>query len=169
MTTGGTDAGVMKLVGDAMKHSNTPVVGVSTWGVIKGRQRLSRPSQAYIRERIIDQIKDKNDRAPVDEVKNVGTSDEVTRHYARYKAKSWADPQSLPVDVGTRTTFIEKNSMATLDELGLISHEGRPDLTLGYPYLRTGKVGRGQLGRWSPNHAIDTVLTRRPPQEGGHK
>ena len=33
VTTGGTDAGVMKLVGDAMKHSHTPVLGISSWGV----------------------------------------------------------------------------------------------------------------------------------------
>ena len=152
------------------------MLGVASWGVIKGRQRLARPSQKEIRERIRDQIKDRNDRAPVDSVKNVGTEDMVLKDYARYKAKSWADPQSLPVDVGERVTFCAEGSsdeggsaLLTLDEIGLTSHEGRPNITLKYPYLRTGKIGRGILGRWGPNHAIDTIVTRRIPAKDGKK
>ena len=49
VTTGGTDAGVMKLAGEAMKNSHTPVIGISAWGVVAGRGKLARPSQETIR------------------------------------------------------------------------------------------------------------------------
>ena len=36
-------------------------------------------------------------------------------------------------------------------------------------YLRTGKMGRGILGRWGPNQAVDTIVTRRVPPKDGKK
>ena len=123
--------------------------------------------------RIRDQIKDRNDRAPMDAAKNVGTFDDVLKDYARNKAKSWADPQSLPVDVGERITFLgeagdSQGWTETLDELGLISHEGRPNITMKYPYLRTGKVGRGELGRDEPaaQPSRDSARGPREPHRG---
>ena len=44
-----------------------------------------------------------------------------------------------------------------------MSHEFRPDITIKHPHLRTGKSGRGVLGRWGPNQALDTIVTRRIP------
>jgi hypothetical protein len=171
VTTGGTDAGVMKLAGESMKNSHTPVLGISAWGVIVGRGKLARPSQETIRARIADQITARNDRAPTGDIKNVGSHDAVLRDYALNKAKSWADPQSVPIDIGERLSFLGNqkesadmiNTAQSLESVGLISHEGRPDITIKHPYLRTGKCGRGSLGRWGPNHAIDTIVTRRIP------
>lgn len=34
------------------------------------------------------------------------------------------------------------------------------------PYGRTGMVGRGILGKWGPNHAADTILTRFDKESG---
>jgi len=41
--TGGTDTGVMKLVGEAVRdyQADVPCIGVSTWGVVNGREQLS--------------------------------------------------------------------------------------------------------------------------------
>ena len=104
-----------------------------------------RPSQKQIRGRIRDQIKDRNDRAPLNNLKNIGTDDRVLKDYALNKARSWADPQSLPVDVGERVTFCADNdgasvsngaALMTLSDLGIMSHEGRPDITVKYPYVQ---------------------------------
>ena len=140
-----------QLAGDAMKNSHTPVLGICSWGVITGRAPLTRPSQPEIRARIRDQITERNQRAPSGELKNIGTDEDVLRDYARKKARSWADPQSFPVDIGTRVSFVAEGGDAdkggrTLESLNLIAHDGRPDITLGYPDLRTGKSGRGSLG-----------------------
>ena len=172
VTTGGTDAGVMKLAGEAMKNSHTPVLGISAWGVVAGRGKLARPSQETIRARIADQIASRNDRAPAGDIKNIGTDDVVMHDYSRHKAKSWADPQSVPVDIGERVSFLPPfaggsdsglTNADTLTNLGLMSHESRPDITMKHPHLRTGKSGRGVLGHWGPNQALDTIVTRRIP------
>jgi hypothetical protein len=41
--TGGTDTGVMKLVGEAVRdyQAAVPCIGVSTWGVVNGREQMS--------------------------------------------------------------------------------------------------------------------------------
>ena len=73
VTTGGTDAGVMKAAGNAMKNSLTPVVGISSWGIIKGRAPLSRPAQAIIRKRIRQQIADRNQTVSCHDIATLGT------------------------------------------------------------------------------------------------
>lgn len=43
------------------------------------------------------------------------------------------------------------------------SHMGKYELFDGIPINpsgRTGVKGRGQLGKWGPNHAADPVVTR---------
>lgn len=35
------------------------------------------------------------------------------------------------------------------------------------PFGRTGLTGRGQLGRWGPNHALDAVVSRWKRFPGG--
>ena len=179
VTTGGADTGVMKLVGDSMTASSTPVVGCLPWGVLKGRYPLRRPSQALVAERIRAQIVERNERVPAaDEPVDCGTDDRVVQHYMQHKNAGWADPASPPADLGERLTFILPSHPAgmTLKQAGLISNtrasprtglmsgEGRPNLSKRFPELRTGKLGRGELGRWGPNHTIETIVTRRSPQ-----
>ena len=43
----------------------------------------------------------------------------------------------------------------------MVTPHGRPKITLAFPHLQTGKCGRGELGRWGPNQAMDTIVTRR--------
>jgi hypothetical protein len=62
LTTGGTDSGVMKLAGEAMKNASTPVLGICSWGVIKGRTKLIAPKSLDIAARIKNQILAKNHR-----------------------------------------------------------------------------------------------------------
>lgn len=35
------------------------------------------------------------------------------------------------------------------------------------PFGRTGIIGRGLLGRWGPNHAVDPIVTRWKREENG--
>ena len=55
VVTGGTDCGIMKLVGDAFEggpgsSSPVPLFGIAPWGVVKGRQGLlTEPSNSDIR------------------------------------------------------------------------------------------------------------------------
>ena len=49
IVTGGTDTGIMKLVGDALaqqKQSSVPAVAICPWGVVQGRDELSMGSEA---------------------------------------------------------------------------------------------------------------------------
>lgn len=43
IVTGGTDTGVMKLVGEAVRdyQADVPCIGVATWGVVHGREQLA--------------------------------------------------------------------------------------------------------------------------------
>ncbi len=173
VTTGGTDAGVMRLAGDAMRASRTPVLGIATWGVIKGRARLSRPSQATIVARMRNQVLKRNQRA-VSSTTNIGTDDSVWHHYKKHKAQSWADPATPPADLGNRLSFVDPfggtaNPGKTLNDLGLMDASGYADLTKRFPELQTGRTGRGKLGRWGPNHAIDIIVTRRVPPSSSTK
>eukprot|EP01051_Picozoa_sp_SAG22_P007345 SAG22_NODE_513_length_9567_cov_25.867771_9_plen_211_part_00 len=52
---------------------------------------------------------------------------------------------------------------APLGELGVIGQQGMPDVTLAYPEYNTGRLGRGLLGRWGPNRAVDVIVTRLTP------
>ena len=129
-----------------------------------GCTALSRPAQAIIRKRIRQQIADRNQTAPLDQhPRNIGTSDYVLANYQQRKAKSWADPASPPADLGQRMSFLDDSDPQpkSLNDLGLMSRDGRPNIVLRFPELRTGKAGRGLLGKWGPNHAIDTIVTRR--------
>lgn len=173
VTTGGTDAGVMRLAGDAMRASRTPVLGICSWGVIKGRARLSRPSQATIASRIRNQVVERNQRAG-GSATNIGTDDTVLRHYMKHKAQSWADPATPPKDLGSRLSFLDPsgdtaNPGRTLNDMDLMDASGYADLTKRFPELRTGRNGRGKLGRWGPNHAIDIIVTRRVPPSSSTK
>ena len=163
----------MRLAGDAMRASRTPVLGISTWGVIKGRARLSRPSQATISARIQNQVVERNQRAN-SSTTDIGTDDSVLQHYMKHKAQSWADPATPPKDLGNRLSFLDSsrdtaNPGMTLNDLGLMDASGYADLTKRFPKLRTGRKGRGKLGRWGPNHAIDTIVTRRVPPSSSTK
>eukprot|EP01047_Picozoa_sp_COSAG01_P036409 COSAG01_NODE_2844_length_6989_cov_41.950943_2_plen_1363_part_00 len=190
VTTGGTDGGVMKLTGDAMKNSTTPVIGVASWGVIKGRARLTRPSLKEIQARIEEQICARNTRPQTfarspqsgdgehsarahaksqgrplyDGVKDeyVPTHPSVLQHYAETKASGWADPETPPMEIKHRLSFLAGSSKgATVGQLGLINREGFPDIGLSFPNLRTGRRGRGMLGQWGPNQATDTIVTKK--------
>lgn len=52
-----------------------------------------------------------------------------------------------------------------------ISFTGKYEIKNGYPLNpigRTGVVGRGILGRWGPNHAADSIVTRWKTTENKH-
>ena len=74
----------------------------------------------------------------------------------------WADPPSPPPGLGQRVTLCSGEAK-TLEEAGLIGPDGRPTNPLG----RTGIKGRGLLGKWGPNMAADTLLTRFHPSDPG--
>jgi hypothetical protein len=169
--TGGTDAGVMRLVGDAMKNSSSIVLGISSWGVIKGRVRLNRPSSKSIATRIQEQVRLKSvgsPRSAADEsqfrttlAEVVPTHMHVTEQYTQRKGRGWADPEQPPSNIDARTSFLGGSHGSTVGQLGLIGRDGRPDITLAFPDLSTGRRGRGSLGRWGPNQAFDTIVTKR--------
>ena len=66
----------------------------------------------------------------------------------------WADVQN-PLDI-KNWNMIDGNTDRR-------SHTGSYDLIDGIPINpcgRTGVSGRGQLGKWGPNHAADPIVTR---------
>eukprot|EP01045_Picozoa_sp_COSAG04_P010678 COSAG04_NODE_659_length_11458_cov_3.404173_12_plen_559_part_00 len=167
VTTGGNNSGVMKLAGDAMKNATTPIIGIASWGVISGRARLHRPSPESIAARILAQARERNTHsARAGKVEDIGTADEVIKHYASVKARGWADPTSPPEDLGGRLSFLNGPGQS-LGDLGMMNRAGYPDISLATAELCTGKNGRGRLGRWGPNHAVDTIVTRRDPSHEG--
>ena len=169
ITTGGMDAGVMRLVGQAMRTATTPVVGVSAWGVIKGRRRLQRPSVEKLAERIRNKhqaARPESQKAP----EKVPTHHTVTQEFNKNGAKGWADPELVPGDIGCRLTFLSgRGKTSTLADIDLVApgDGGRPNITrLANAEFATGKLGRGILGRWGPNQALDTIVTRKLPHDG---
>nr|XP_022342369.1 ADP-ribose pyrophosphatase, mitochondrial-like isoform X2 [Crassostrea virginica] len=55
-------------------------------------------------------------------------------------------------------------------KINRVSHMGKYEIVDGVPRNpqgRTGLKGRGQLGRWGPNHAADPVVTRWKMDESG--
>eukprot|EP01043_Picozoa_sp_COSAG02_P010313 COSAG02_NODE_360_length_23829_cov_107.112769_8_plen_1933_part_00 len=167
--TGGTDSGVMRLVGNAMKTASTPVVGVASWGVIKGRGKLARPSTAKLAERITTKIKSKRILQADERPKDIGTEKVVLDNFRVSNAARWADPDECPSHVGKRICFLrDRGRASTLEQLELIDPDTRrPDIKRQYPEFSTGRLGRGFLGRWGPNQAIDTIVTRRVEQDVG--
>lgn len=155
-------------------------------GVIKGRSRLMRPQQSVISKRVRDQIVEKRARddhisvggmTPRERPIEVPTTKHVLEQYEKLKARGWADPERPPDDLRDRLTYLDdevekvspgKHHGKSLAECGLMGGDGRPNIALRFPELRTGKKGRGSLGRWGPNQAIDCILTRRIPADELH-
>eukprot|EP01051_Picozoa_sp_SAG22_P007344 SAG22_NODE_513_length_9567_cov_25.867771_8_plen_93_part_00 len=57
METGGTDCGVMKLAAAALIDGNSPVVGIVTWGIIKGRSRFERLCRSSVTAAMADSMR----------------------------------------------------------------------------------------------------------------
>jgi ADP-ribose pyrophosphatase len=74
-------------------------------------------------------------------------------------AAKWADPEDLQQIPDTEALAYR------------VSFEGPMQFDAdGFPVNprgRTGMRGRGLLGRWGPNHAIDPIITRRHPEQRG--
>ena len=69
--------------------------------------------------------------------------------------KSWADPEDFRLLASSWNQLDKKNDRR--------SHEGLYKIVNGRPINpkgRTGITGRGQLGKWGPNHAADPIVTR---------
>ncbi len=68
---------------------------------------------------------------------------------------SWADPQD--VSLITKWNQIDGDTdRRSYTGLYEFDNKGRPINPVG----RTGVTGRGQLGKWGPNHAADPIVTR---------
>ncbi|XP_063994423.1 ADP-ribose pyrophosphatase, mitochondrial [Diachasmimorpha longicaudata] len=85
---------------------------------------------------------------------------EYTSRYIH--GKPWADPDisdpSFKPEWNTKNELINRESYGRATECFkyIIGGDGRPRNPIG----RTGITGRGVLGRWGPNHAVDTIVTR---------
>jgi len=78
------------------------------------------------------------------------------------KKGGWADPanvQSIKKKLENRITYHPDGKERTLIEAGFLN-----DGTPRYPVGRTGMTGRGLLGKWGPNHAVDPIVTRYDPE-----
>ncbi|KAM9678697.1 ADP-ribose pyrophosphatase, mitochondrial isoform 4-T5 [Trichechus inunguis] len=77
----------------------------------------------------------------------------------------WADPQisesNFSPKFNEKDGHVERKSQNGLYEI----ENGRPRNPAG----RTGLVGRGLLGRWGPNHAVDPIITRWKRDSSGNK
>ncbi|CAL7948347.1 unnamed protein product [Xylocopa violacea] len=73
------------------------------------------------------------------------------------KGKPWADPEIGDVSFKPKwNTLDEKVNRKSFMGDYIINEEGYPLNPIG----RTGIIGRGLLGRWGPNHAVDPIVTR---------
>ena len=78
----------------------------------------------------------------------------------------WADPPdvlSLRTEVEQRTTIEQAGEPKRLGDVVRFDPKSGAPLN---PMGRTGLGGRGQLGRWGPNPAVDPIITRRHPTSG---
>jgi hypothetical protein len=57
--------------------------------------------------------------------------------------------------------------MRSLSAIGVAGEHGVVNLSANFPCFATGKVGRGTLGMWGSNQAVDTIVTRKSPEEDG--
>eukprot|EP01052_Picozoa_sp_SAG31_P019239 SAG31_NODE_1395_length_8516_cov_4.162885_6_plen_458_part_00 len=165
VTTGGTDGGVMKLVGRALATNSHPVLGIAPWGVITGRRKLLTATVAE-RVRIAQQAGEKKALAFADVAhEDVGTAQFVQETYTS-NPNGWADPPKPSLEQLRRRISYLRGDITPMVDLGLIDSTGRPTIAAKFPCYRTGKVGRGSLGMWGVNLAIDVVVTRK--SEGRH-
>lgn len=85
----------------------------------------------------------------------------------RIHGKAWADPdiQAHP-EIKLRFNEVDGN----VDRTSFMSkyHLDSKGLPLN-PRGRTGISGRGELGRWGPNHAADPIVTRWKRNEAGER
>ncbi|KAI1278136.1 ADP-ribose pyrophosphatase, mitochondrial [Halotydeus destructor] len=81
-----------------------------------------------------------------------------------FKDKPWADP-----DIGSPGFKPKFNEID--GQLNRKSHTGSYEVQDGRPlnpHGRTGVSGKGRLGRWGPNHAVDPVVSRWKRDESGN-
>ncbi len=74
----------------------------------------------------------------------------------RVIGREWADP-----DIREETFYPLWNSED--GNVNRVSYTGEYEIDACYPlnpFGRTGLKGRGLLGRWGPNHAVDAIVTR---------
>ncbi|RWS14515.1 ADP-ribose pyrophosphatase-like protein [Dinothrombium tinctorium] len=82
-----------------------------------------------------------------------------------FAGKPWADPEIGAVCFNPKWNAVDGN-------VDRRSHEGIYQVVNGYPLNpsgRTGICGRGKLGKWGPNHAGDSVVTRWKRNDNGEK
>ncbi|KZC09975.1 ADP-ribose pyrophosphatase, mitochondrial [Dufourea novaeangliae] len=73
------------------------------------------------------------------------------------KDKPWADPEIGEPSFEPKWNSLDKNvNRKSFTEDYIINENGYPLNPVG----RTGITGRGLLGRWGPNHAADSIVTR---------
>lgn len=79
-------------------------------------------------------------------------------------ADTWADPVHVPPAVLRRRRVWKHGRLVAMeDELDFDSN----DKPLNpYPEYSNGRIGRGKLGKWGPNHAADPLLTRTGVKDG---
>lgn len=74
----------------------------------------------------------------------------------RIRNQPWADKEISDPSFSPRWNLLD-------GKVNRQSHEGQYHINDGYPqnpHGRTGIKGRGNLGRWGPNHAADPIVTR---------
>lgn len=75
---------------------------------------------------------------------------------------SWADPVN-PWQIFNWNKITETDRRSHMGSYNVV--HGRPQNPVG----RTGIAGRGKLGKWGPNHAVDPIVTRWKMDDKGKK
>ncbi|XP_061189697.1 ADP-ribose pyrophosphatase, mitochondrial-like [Saccostrea echinata] len=116
---------------------------------------------------------------PRSEVKRFPVPDEKvpwTVSFPDYKPVDYTAPSILkrPVyadpDIRNEKVDPPLNFNGCDGKINRVSHMGKYEVINGVPRNprgRTGVIGRGQLGRWGPNHAADPIVTRWKRDDSG--
>lgn len=92
---------------------------------------------------------------------DIGTTQTVLDMYTA-DPNGWADGPVPVIEVlEGRVTFLGDDEFMPVKDAGMLnSSTGEVSIADAWPFFRTGKTGRGNLGMWGPNQAIDVVVTR---------